>query len=72
MLVADYLYKIVGDRSPTLLLEKTSDDRFFDKYMEHFKNVWESGKTEAYEFDKKTGELRWGPANDDVEGEVRG
>ena len=48
MLVADILYKITGDFSPTYLLEKTKDKQLFGKYMEHFENVWKSGKVEIY------------------------
>jgi len=48
MLVTNYLYKLTGFISPTYLIEKTKDKQLFGKYMEHFENVWESGKVEIY------------------------
>ncbi|MCX6113179.1 MAG: hypothetical protein NTY22_07880, partial [Proteobacteria bacterium] len=48
MLVTNYLYKLTGKVSPTYLIEKTKDKQLFGKYMEHFENVWNSGKVEVY------------------------
>jgi len=59
MSVSNYLYKIVGDCSPTLLLEKTNGNQFFERYKTHFENIWRSGKVEVCDFDGETGKLRW-------------
>jgi hypothetical protein len=48
MLVTNYLYRLTGAFSPTYLIEKTKDKKLFEKYMEHFENVWKSGKVEVY------------------------
>lgn len=59
-----------------LFLQAKSDNALFAKYVEHFENVWKSGKVWVYELDEleqeklyrvdRNGQLETDPTTDEV------
>ncbi len=76
MLVTNYLYNMLGRVCPTFLLQDKTHSGLFAKYVQHFENVWKSGKVLVYQLDEEDqarlykvdedGRLEANPTTDDV------